>query len=305
MPEIISTAVEYLPYIGATAGALAGAGAETVAVRRLGKDEQALAAELNDIGISETSRGSFVSRVARTGRATLVVAGISVGMLNGLAWQSEATQETAPYLGVVVDHSGAVQGKALTGVDEMATMFDSDAFDATAFVAAYSEVKPMQPAEVAKTEPFGDAPLDQAFTSALAEALKIQSETGNVGDHKSGIFIITNGNEAGPADAVIAAAVAQETPVFVANVEGDSNPVTVDQLKKVAKDTGGKYWGVDADNTKKMADTIQSTLEDNNLKQDQPNRWPLKIAAGVAGVGLFITGFKNRRKEPTYKKVSN
>ncbi len=305
MSEIITQGVEYLPYIGAAAGAIAGMGIETVAVRQIGIDEKALASELNDIGIAETSRGSLVSRFARTGRATLVVAGISVGMLNGLAWQTEATQETAPYLGVVVDHSGAVQGKALEGVNTMATMFDSEDFNATAYVAAYSEVNPMEPSMVAETEPFGDAPLDQAYTLALAEALKIKSETGNIGENKSGIFIITNGNEPGSADAVIAAADAQEIPFFVANVEGDSNPVIVEQLKKVAKETGGKYWDVDADKTDKMVDTIQGTLEDNNLKQDQPNRWPLKIAAGIAGVGLFITGFKNRRREPTYKKVSN
>lgn len=206
MSEIITQAVEYLPYIGAAAGALAGAGIETIAVRQIGINENALASELNDIGTAETSRGSLVSRFARTGRATLVVAGISVGMLNGLAWQTEATQETAPYLGVVVDHSGAVQGKALEGVNTMATMFDSEDFNATAYVAAYSEVTPMEPSIVAETEPFGDAPLDQAYTSALAEALKIKSETGNIGENKSGIFIITNGNEPGPALVVTEAA---------------------------------------------------------------------------------------------------
>jgi hypothetical protein len=209
-----------------------------------------------------------------------------------------------PTLGVVVDHSGAVgsNDEVLSGVNSMAVVFDSNNFEATAYVAANGEVVPMEPSKVPKTEPFGDAPLEQAMTTAFGQNLKAREKSGLTGT-KTGVFTIVNGNRFGGVDSVIATAKAQETPVFIANVEGEADPVVVDEFKRIAKETGGVYFDVQSDNTEEMSNKIQDTLDKNQLKRDQPNRWPLKVMAGLLGVGTFAAGYRNRRKEPTYKRV--
>lgn len=292
-----------MPYIGATAGAVAGGVTDMMARRSLAKDQEALAAVLGDIADTE-QRESIMSRVRRVGGATLVVAGATVGMLNGLAWQTEADQSLPPTLGVIVDHSGAVQAndEVLNSVNSMTSMFDSEAFDATAYVAANGEVNPMKPSKVVDSEPFGDAPLEQAMTTAFGEGQKEREQTGN--NNKTGIVAIVNGNQIGAPDAVIATAKAQgETAVFVANVEGKADAAVVQDLKRIAKETGGAYFDVPTEKTDEMKDKVADTLEKKAFKQDQPSRWPLRTVAGALGVGTFIRGYRNRRKEPTYKKV--
>ncbi len=291
-----------MPYIGATAGAVAGGVTDMMARRSLAKDQEALAAVLGDI-VETEQHESMTSRVRRIGGATLVVAGATVGMLNGLVWQTEADQSLPPTLGVIVDHSGAVQAndEVLSSVNSMTSMFDSDAFDATAYVAANGEVNPMKPNKVVDSEPFGDAPLEQAMTTAFGQNQKEREQTGN--NNKTGIVAIVNGNQIGAPDAVIATAKTQQTAVFIANVEGKADPVVVQDLKRIAKETGGAYFDVPAEKTDEMKDKVADTLEKKAFKQDQPSRWPLRTVAGVLGVGTFIQGYRNRRKEPTYRNV--
>lgn len=303
MSEVIDRAIEYMPYIGAAAGALAGSAADMLAQHQHAQDQEALTGVLGDIA-HDQPKEPIMSRIRRAGGATLLIAGATVGALNGLAWQPEASQSLPPTLGVVVDHSGAVQAndEVLQSVNGIAEVFDNKSFDATAYVAVGGEVLPMQPSKVSGSAPFGEAPLSQAMTTAFGENQKERERTGNA--NKTGIVAIVNGNEIGAPDAVIATAKAQgNTAIFAVNVEGDANPTAVQDLQRIAKETGGAYFDVQSDNTKKMAGKVQDTLEKNQFMQDQPNRWPLKIFAGALGVGTIFTAFRNRRKEPTYKQV--
>lgn len=302
MSEIVDRTIEYLPYVGALAGAAIGMGAETIAQNKVAQEQQALAAVTGDV--VEIRQDTLVERAKRYGKASLVGAGVVIGLVNGIAWQPDSTQMAPPYLGVVIDHSGAVglNQEIRTSVDGIASRIDTGDVDATAFVAGYGEVRTVELDEVSNLEAAGDAPLDMAITTALGQARKARRQNGNL-DSQAGILMITNGNLAGSTDALVAEATTNKVKVFVANVEGETNPATIDELKKVSKETGGTYFDVQSTETVDMAGKIEEELDKNKLTQDQPNRWPLKVTAGILGVVTYVNIFNNRRKEPTHRRI--
>ncbi|MDQ5886621.1 MAG: hypothetical protein QG628_1018 [Patescibacteria group bacterium] len=303
MSEIIDQTIEYMPYIGALAGVAAGVAAESVAMHRFAKDQQALSVALEGVGHEQPSE-QLAHRLRRFGGATLVIAGSLVGFANGVVWQPQANDSMPPTVGVIVDHSGAVSAdsEVLAGINEMVSVFDDKSFDATAYVAANGEVVPMQPNEVAEAVPFGDAPLDAATVTAFG-ANQTAREESDLSGTETGVFAVINGNRIGAVDSVIATAKAQKTPVFITNVEGESDPVIVEEFERIAKETGGAYFDVQTDNTEEMTKEIQETLEKNQLKRDQPNRWPLKIGVGMLSIATFASGIRNRSKESSRKRV--
>lgn len=303
MSEIADRAIEYMPYIGAVTGAAIGAVSEAVAVHRVAREQEAVAAALGDV--VQEQHESIMRRASRIGRSTLVGLGMVAGTLNGVAWQPETMDATPPFLGVVVDHSGAVGSNpdVLESVDALAVGVDARSIDATAYVAAFGEVKPMEPNEVKNKEAFGDAPLEAALTTAFGQAQKARVENQNP-NARAGVLLITNGNLPGSIDTVITTAKTDKTPVFVANVEGESDPAVVEQLKRVAKESEGAYFDVAAKKTEAMATKIEETLDKNIQPQEQPNRWPLKAAAGAMTLWAFAAGFRNRRKEPTQYELT-
>lgn len=291
-----------MPYIGAISGAIAGAAGEAIAVNRMSKENQPVAALLGEVSSAE--RESFMRRASRIGRSSLVGIGILAGGFNGYAWQPETVEVTPPFLGVVVDHSGAVgaNSKIRDSVDNIVTGIDLGDIDVTAYVAGYGEVKPMDPSRVPSQEAFGDAPIESAVNTALAQARdnRFKSKDLNAG---AGVLVITNGNLPGSTDALIQTAKADRTAISVVNIEGESDPAVVNELKKTAKQTGGAYFNVETAKTDQMITIIEESLEASSLIKDQPNRWPLKGLAGLSAVWAITAGFRNRRKEPTNKRL--
>jgi hypothetical protein len=305
MSQLIEQAVEYMPYIGAALGATAGAAIETMAVRKHAQDQEALAAVLADIAQENESSPSLLDRAKRMGAATLFLTGAMAGSFNGLAWQPSASEGMPPQLGVVVDHSGALRTneEVLQTVNSITELFANDSYDATAYVAANGEVKIVEPEQSASLDAFGDAPLSQAFINALDANKKTKSEALKVSKNQTGIVVITNGNTFGSSDKVIAQAKEQQSPVFIANIEGETDPALVKEFQLITKNTGGAYFNVATDTVDTISKNIEKTLIDSQFKKENSNRWPLRAFASLLGVGALVQGYRNRSKEPTAKRL--
>lgn len=312
MSEILNQTMEHLPYVAAVAGAAGGIAVESIAARRHNRDEQALT-DVIGVTSEQQPRESLGRKAKRIGAATLLYTGAVVGMLNGVAWQADSEEVVPPTLSVVVDHSGALASEesVLSTVDKTVAIFASDEFDATAHVASNGRSKSMEPDEVSNDEPFGPAPLSQAMQNAFGEIQKVDSESASRVKNKAAIFAVVNGNDTGNAADIIATAKSLEVPIFIANVEGESDrkgesdPAIADELKDIAKQTKGEYFDVSKDNAEEMASKITDTLEENELDLDKPNKLPMRVVAGTLSAAALAWAFVNRRKEPSRKRVTN
>jgi len=305
MSQLIEQAVEYMPYIGAVLGATAGATIDAMAVRKHAQDQEVLATVLGDIARENESSPSLTDRAKRMGAATLFLTGAMAGSFNGLAWQPSANEGMPPQLGVVVDHSGALRTneEVLKTVNSITELFANDSYDATAYVAANGEVKTVEPEKSASLDAFGDAPLSQAFISALDANKQTKSEALKESKNQTGIVVITNGNTFGSSDKVIAEATEQEGPVFIVNIEGETDPARVKEFQLITEKTGGAYFNVATGTVDKISKDIEEKLIDSQFKKENSNRWPLRAFASLLSVGALVQGYRNRSKEPTGKRI--
>ncbi len=287
-----------LPFIvsAASVGAI-GAVLEASAKGRIAANTQSLVSEYGPIAESQP-----VSRLRKFGGA-LLVAGVGLGFLNGFAWQSESTvHNIPPKLEIVVDHSGATGlggGSAAHEITELVNLFDDEAkIDAQAFIASSGEVQQTAPNKVSQNLPFGNAPLYRATKSALDQAGLNKAEgNASVQQKSNGVLVLTNGNRINPSTSIIKEAKSEGVPVFVVNVEAAKTKVdTTDQLKSIAKQSGGKYWDANKNNINQVGKVVKDELVPQNVDtQDHPNRWPMRGVAAVVTAATLGGLFKRRR----------
>lgn len=309
MSQVIETALEYAPYVGAMVGAGAGAIADVHAQHRLAHSRRALAGELSEV-VTSRDNPSGLQRAAQLGRASLVAVGAFVGLSNAVAWTPDSTQAEPPFIGVVVDHSAAVasgENPVKPFIDELAGSFGDNSYTATAFVAGKGINVRMSPDEVSKDQASGPAPLGRSTQSALAEAQASKAKSVG-GEGRAGVVIITNGNSIGgeesSAVSLVEQAKSSKTPVFIVDVQAKGEKQEVKkELQTAAKETGGKYWGVKAKDVDEIVDKVNDTLEESHLKDNNRNPWPLRVFTGVLSAWGIVVVSRNRRREPTNLEV--
>lgn len=297
MSEIINLAVEYAPVTGAVIGAAAGAIPEVIARRHLAETTHAFVTEAGDVAHPEVDQQSRLQRIVRMGRASIVCAGMAIGALNAPLWLNQGPQNEAPFVGVVVDHSGSVGSDGLQPfVDTLTEQFGDGDFDATAYVGSLSKTTTVSPDAIKSIRVDGDSKLDIATKQALDGAAKKKRETTG-GEARAGVVAITYGNSLGSAEDVIATAEQEKVPVFVVDIE-QKDKATTQELQSIAKATGGHYWGVKARNPEDIANKVQDTLEKSGLAKDkQGNPWILRFFGAVVGLHVMSSVIQNRRKE--------
>ncbi len=307
MNQIVQTIGENASYIGAAVGYTAGLVAESRAAAQVAANEQQLAAVWGaEVVGQSTHQASRLRRLGVAAVSALALGGGIAGALNGEAWATQTEQAAPPFVGVVVDRSGAT---AFSGpdanaqapnqqIDRIAGIFtEEDGIKTEGFVAVAGEVRPTRVDQLNSVSPSGDAPIGQALTVAMGRIGEQRAKAGAIAP-KSAIVVTTNGNTLGDPATIAAAAKANNTPVYVVNVEGASDPTAVTQLQEVAKQTGGQYWDVNSQNTDKMRGTIQKKLEDSEVFDTGNSRssWPKRVAYAAASAAFLGVGYQGRRK---------
>lgn len=303
--EVIGQDIQtVIPYAAMAGGAAVGYVAELKAAHDIAKRSEPISAELGELakaGVESKSR-----HYGRALRSTLVLGGAALGLMNGLVWQGEPAEQTTPrHLEVVVDHSGATalnDGKAVRETNMVAGLFtEENKIQAGAVLASSGLVREVKIANVDKDVPFGDAPMEQATLLALDKSKAYNTTAGNTNEkvENAGVLVLTNGNSVGNSANVIATATASKTPVFVVNVEAKtSDQATTEELKKIAKETGAKYWGANDENIEDVKDQVKDALETGKENRKSNNRWPLRIVAGTLTAFSAAFIYNNRSKEP-------
>ena len=226
----------------------------------------------------ETAKRSLLSPVAGFAGTSAVL--LAYGLLPGAAIET-----TPPKIGIVVDHSfdTTVGDKpAITRINQIVEAFDDSKVNASPLVASSGEYLPIAIEDVAKSEPFGGAPLKDATTFALKSK-------------NSAVVIATNGNPIGSPAAIIAAANKAKTPIYVVNVESEkeANKQTEEGLKQIAKDTKGKYWENNAANADKIASDVKTSVIPTEIQRVK--KTGRDEALGLAAVAAFF-GIATYRK---------
>lgn len=227
----------------------------------------------------EVAKRSLLSPVA--GFAGISAVALAYGLLPGAAIET-----TPPKIGLVVDHSydTALGDKpAIDRIDQLVEAFDDPRVRAEPLVASSGEYLPIAIDKVAKSEPFGGAPLKDATTFAL-------------NSKNSAVVIATNGNAVGNPAAIVAAAKKAKTPIYVVNVESakEVNQKTVEGLKQIAKDTKGKYWENNAANADKISSEVKSALVPNEVQRVK--KTAQNEALGLAALAAFFGAATYRKR---------
>lgn len=305
--EVTRVSSEYFPLVAATAGYVGGSVADAFDIQKKAAAERlALVEQYGEIAeLDQTSTFRRIGRalVRPVAAVTLVAAGV-----NAMAWQPEpATKRIAPQVEVVVDYAGAAAvvdgGQPATVITDFAQEFaESDEAEAQALVARAGVVAVTNPKEVGADSPFGVAPMDEATQTALDNAQLAKSRAYEAAQQKSaGIAVLTFSDQIGEPTNVVARAQAQNTPIFVVNVQGETpNQQLNDELRGVAEASGGQYWSADETEPKAVVEAVTKDLQALSGEDRQSggeSRWPLR-ALGAASALALLGVYRSRRNAP-------
>ena len=305
MSELLHSTLEQLPYVAAAAGLAAGTVLESRMQARIAEQRAPIISDYEGLLADES-----VSRREQTKRnltGPLAAAGLAVGLANGLVWQHEAPERfDAPRVELVVDYSGATgvirnNERPADTTNDIVSLFaerDNDDFAVQAFVARGGSVAVKEPEEVPTLSPFGDAPIEQALTSALDKvAIDNQAAAETEQESGSAVVVITHGNSVGGAQA-IAARAGQDglnTPIYFVNVEENINESTQASLEEIAEATGGEFWDADEMVLENISDVIQE-MEPPKGELTPAHSWDERILTGLVSGGVLTVLIAHRRK---------
>ncbi len=298
--------IEFAPEIGFAAGAAAGSALELIAHRRIVKNDAAMVEAWG--GINETP--SRMQRIARVVISPLVLISAPIAAYNAAVWQPEPGPETTPpYIGLVIDHSGATATAANKPIDEInkvAKALQDNNLEVHAIVARAGDVRAISSDNVAADEAFGDALLYQGMQAAFDDETAMrQRSVGKQNRQSIGTVVITNGNTIGVPEDIIAKAKVINTAVNVVNVEGKgADPATIQGLQDIAEQTGGKYWDADANTATEVTRDVKHSLTDNLVKSNgNQGNWRDRALGLAMLVGIPLMFGKRRNEARNLSKL--
>ncbi len=315
-----------MPEIFGGAGIAIGYAADYVAARRAAKLDAAVMQTWGPVELNENNDDgqAIEHQLSKQPKlflmrklASVALAGAASGLIPPafLGSLQSYNNQLKPTMVEVVDRSGQTQ------VDNTANKVNevNDALVGNASMNVYAllarggsfSANHLSPAEVAVSNqynPAGEVSVDQAIPTAIQEAannaVAVQSnQLGSKKQETSAVLVVTDDNSLGNTTNVIDLARSSNTKIFIANVGQQTNS-TAQQLRSIAKTTGGEYWNASV-NTAKVAKDIVKTIEPSL----QYNRLPynnhtnvlkvLDIMAwlGFAGYTVNTAGLVYRRKQ--------
>ncbi len=326
--------------IAGSAGFIAGHGFDYLVAKRATRGEMPDAVAYGDANefALESLNGDETTpehtSVAQYAGALLMKNGLpltvaAAAALNVYAWMPDQvpTDEARATLEIVVDHSGATtisetnKKPAVETIDSTVKLFaDSNLFNAKAVVSSEGEQTPMKLTEVSGKEAFGAANLNAAANLAFNSIKESQAKNiDKSGKPTAGIVVLTNGNDIGNPDSILAktdqkiGATSVQTPLFVFNVADKTNNQIEKNLKVIAKKSGGRYWDIKSAKPGTFTQDINKLLADGAPEQENNGQDKLiqksiggLLLAGVIGLGVsrrrYIIGrgpdaFVKRKKE--------
>jgi hypothetical protein len=310
MSEIVRTVVELAPFV--IGGDAVGAVADYYMARRVADEREPVSEVMGDVNEMDmapasVSRSSRLKLVGEKAVSTLALTAALTATANAYAWLGTGQPDSQePKVELVVDRSGATAyGTAPTAEAEtnrIAQEFaDEDSVDTTALVGKGGQTLPSNPDEVPSVEPFGDAPMRDAFSTAVAN-LRLDEKKNPVStedDKKSAAIVVaTNGNEFGSVSDVVQKADEVDAEVDVIDTAEGTDAQTAAQFRRIADGTGGEY--IDREDLKKedVAKQVAGDLapsNDPNKKED--DKLPEKII-GILSLAALIRLLKDRRNMP-------
>ncbi len=299
--------MEFLPLAGAGVGYAAGQFAEYRAVANIEGHSAALANVWQHA--REAIAPSRAKQVGAKALAPLALVGGLAGFANTAAWIPEEGPELVPpTVAVVIDHSYATtldEGKAHKQIDSVAEVFaDTESVKAQAVIAGGGVFELAKITDVAKDEPFGAAPMPQAFNAALEQVTAAnQQKAGKIGESTNAIVVATNGNGIGAPDEVISRANEAGIPVFVVNAEGKAtNPAAGEEFKEIAKQTQGKVWTTDQKNLDEVVEDITKKLVPSTEKDPTTADWIERLVYAI-GFTTLLPVLYRRRSQLTHRAM--
>lgn len=301
-PEFLSS--EYLPVVAAGVGMAVGAGLDLIAQRKMAQDRDPISPEWGRLVEAPTRRRRVLGAVI----GPIAFVAMGAGYVNADAWQPEQGVQTGPpVVEIVVDYSGATvlgDGQSVARITELTEgIGQMENTDTGAWVARGGIVVPTAPEEVSQQQPVGEARLGEATTNALAsvEESTVEADTNNE-QHNSAVVVLTDGNDVARAEAIIAEAEDNSTPIYVVNVQPNStsDQEIVDNLQALAEGTGGEYWTQRRGTVENVTQTLSENLDETITPEDQQpsdnkNEWPARALGAfmVGGVGVTYWMRKN------------
>lgn len=307
--EILRTGLDVAPIAGVVVGAGVGAFVEGYLQKKY-KQEQHSVNEI--MGVVNEEAAAPPSRLERSGlvyfASALAITSAAAGGINAYAFLPQAKEEDKTSVQVVVDRSGATQYGS--DADKPAQQIDSviDAFnkngklELTAHVAQSGEVSLKRAEEVAAVQPFGDAPMRQAFKSANDTITLKRTNNQVTEDDKTATVIITNGNTIGKARNIAKQTAANKNSVYVVNVNDDTKSSNARSLKSVTEKTGGQYWGNSAGtplNAGQIADAVAKNVSPKSDEKNNDSKNMLKLLGVITLLGAAAVGLQRRKLAKT------
>jgi hypothetical protein len=302
MIESFGTASE----IGLAAGYVAGQVTDVMAARHAAKNAEAAASAWGPIDNSAEStpkiRHSMVARLI----APLAVTGAVAGGLTANAWfEHESVAGGSTTVEAVVDHSFQTrQGKLFDRINGLVGKADqSKSLDLRAVVAHNGSQDAMDVQDLPKDIPYGPPSVGQAMKVAMDSAFKGRNQAG---EKQSGsIFVVTADNPIGnPKSLAKTAHQNGNIRISIANVVGPDNDAAAQDLRAIAKQTGGRYWAANqADG--KILDGLKADVANHEAaapapKDDKTFEKILSVLAIFGGLALAREKaelvFKRQRK---------
>ncbi|HEX5456521.1 MAG TPA: hypothetical protein VFW77_04105 [Candidatus Saccharimonadales bacterium] len=310
MSEIVRTVVELAPFIAG--GDAIGAVTDYYMARKAADEREPVSEVMGDVNEmdmapSSSSRVSRLKLVGEKAVSTLALTAALTATANAYAWLG--TGQPGPHepkVELVVDRSGATAyGDAPTAEAEtnrIAKEFaEEDSVETTALVGKGGQILPSKPEDVPSVEPFGDAPLREAFSTAVAD-LRLAEKNNPVStedDKKSAAIVIaTNGNEFGSPGDVINKADEVDARVDVIDTAQGTDAQTAAQFRRIAEKTGGEYIDREDQDKKNVAQQVAGDLApSHDKKKKEDDKLPEKII-GILSLAALIRLLKDRRNMP-------
>lgn len=309
MSEVLRTAIELAPYV--VGGDAIGAVADYYMSRRIADERQPVSEVMGDVNEMDMapysqSRMSKLKQVGSRAVSTLALTAALAAGANAYAWSGdEQPNSQEPKVELVVDRSGATAyGDTPTAEAETnrlaKNLAGEDSIDTTALIGKGGQTLPSKPGDVPSVEPFGDAPMREAFSTAVADLRLQEREHPQAQDKKKSeaIVVATNGNEFGSSGDVVEKAKEVDARVYIVDVAQGTDAKTAAQFRRIAEKTGGEYLDREdlqkTDVARQVADELAPS-KDKKKKED--DKWPEKIF-GLLSLVVLARLAKDRRNMP-------